>query len=333
MVNVSIIIKAYNEEKYIANCIESALKALKKVGGKNEIILVDSLSNDKTVEIAKKYPIRIIQLRKDWQKSAAAALQTGYIFSKGKFVYVLDGDMTLDENFISIALKKLKEDEEIAGIGGKMLLPENNKFLNKRARRIYKKYQKDFHDFGTVALAGGGLYKRSAIEEVRFLANPYLYCDEEADLGYRLEKKRYKVVKLNISSSIHYGFDINPTKFVFSKFTSKYFQGTGHLLRYHFGEKIFWKHLIKEKMRIFIIFWWMTLFISIILLFIKPVILHVHLILSLFLFLFILLRKKSISDFIYSILSWTLAGISIIIGFMKKPEDPLSYPQNVTIIK
>jgi len=333
MINVSIIIKAYNEEKYIANCIGSALKALKKVGGKNEVILVDSLSKDKTVEIAKKYPIRIVQLRKGWQKSAAAVLQTGYIFSKGKYIYVLDGDMTLDENFIKIALKKLKEDKEIAGVGGKMLLPKNNNFVNKRAKRIYEKHEKESRNSGIFALAGGGLYKKSAIEKVGFLANPYLYCYEEADLGYRLEKTEHKLTKLNIPSITHYGYGTNAIKFVFSKFTSKYFQGTGQLLRYYFGKKIFWKHLIKEKMSIIIIFWWLTLFISIILLFIKPAVLRVHLILSLFLFLFILLKKKSISDFSYSILSWTLAGISIIIGFMKKSKDPLSYPRDAIIIK
>ena len=333
MINVSIIIKAYNEERYIAKCVESALKALKKVGGNNEVILVDSLSKDKAVEIAKKYPIRIIQLKPNWQKSAAAALETGYRYSKGKYIYVLDGDMTLDENFISIALKKLKENGNIAGIGGEIKFPRANNLLNKRAKKIYNNYKKTIHNFQVSALGGGGLYKRSAIEDVSFLANPYLYSDEESDLGYRLKKKGYEMLRLDIPCIIHYGYNSSPVKFVFSKFTSKYLQGTGQMLRNYFGEKIFWKHIMEEKIRIFMLFWWLFFFISIILLFIKPIMSYIYMILSLFFFLFILLQKKSLKDFFYSITSWSLAGISIIIGFMKKPKDPLSYPRDATIIK
>ena len=333
MINVSIIIKAYNEEKYIAKCVESALKALKKVGGNNEVILVDSLSKDKAVEIAKKYPIRIIQLKPNWQKSAAAALETGYRYSKGKYIYVLDGDMTLNENFISVALKKLKKNESVAGIGGNMQVPKNDFFLNKRAKRHLKTYENHIDYFNAYSLPGGGLYKKSAIEKVECLANPYLFSDEEADLGFRLEKKRYRLMRLDFPSVRHYGYSTSPIKFVFSKFKSKYFQGTGQILRNYFGEKIFWKHLIEEKMRIFMIFWWLTFFISIPLLFIKPLIFYTYLILSLTPFLFILLRKKSITDFLYSIISWTLAGISILIGFFRKPKNPLSYPRDATIIK
>ena len=61
-IKVSIIIKALNEEEHIIKCIEKAIAALKEVKGKNEIILVDSGSRDDTVKLAKKYPIKILQI-------------------------------------------------------------------------------------------------------------------------------------------------------------------------------------------------------------------------------------------------------------------------------
>ena len=65
---ISIVIPVKDEKKIIARCIESVLKALE--GLKNyEVMLVDSCSVDKTVEIAKKYPIRILRLQKHWPKS------------------------------------------------------------------------------------------------------------------------------------------------------------------------------------------------------------------------------------------------------------------------
>ncbi len=58
---ISIIIRTYNESEYI----EKLLIALKSQTLKDiEIILVDSESTDKTVEIAQKYCDRIINIKK-----------------------------------------------------------------------------------------------------------------------------------------------------------------------------------------------------------------------------------------------------------------------------
>ncbi len=60
--NVSIVIKALNEERHIAAAIESAIAALEGMRGDGEIILADSASTDRTVEIAANYPIKIVSL-------------------------------------------------------------------------------------------------------------------------------------------------------------------------------------------------------------------------------------------------------------------------------
>ena len=57
---VSVIIKTLNEEQRIAATIESALDAIKQLGG--EVIIADSGSSDRTLEIASQYPVTIAQL-------------------------------------------------------------------------------------------------------------------------------------------------------------------------------------------------------------------------------------------------------------------------------
>jgi len=52
--SVSVIITTFNEEINVADCIESVMWA-------DEILLVDSFSTDRTVEIAGRYPIQILQ--------------------------------------------------------------------------------------------------------------------------------------------------------------------------------------------------------------------------------------------------------------------------------
>ncbi len=51
---LSVIITTFNEEVNVGDCIESALWA-------DEVLVVDSYSTDKTVEIARSYPVRVLQ--------------------------------------------------------------------------------------------------------------------------------------------------------------------------------------------------------------------------------------------------------------------------------
>ena len=71
MVKVSIIIPAYNAEKFIAETIKSAInQTLKDI----EIIIVNDASNDKTLEVSCKFAkkdsrIRVISHKKNKKRS------------------------------------------------------------------------------------------------------------------------------------------------------------------------------------------------------------------------------------------------------------------------
>lgn len=51
---VSVIVTTYNEEVNIADCLRS-------VGWADEVLLVDSFSTDRTIEIAGEFPVTILQ--------------------------------------------------------------------------------------------------------------------------------------------------------------------------------------------------------------------------------------------------------------------------------
>ena len=72
---VSVVIKALNEEAGIVATIESALRAASKVGG--EVVLADSCSTDRTVELAMKYPVRIVQLANASERCCGVGPQIG----------------------------------------------------------------------------------------------------------------------------------------------------------------------------------------------------------------------------------------------------------------
>src|SRR4249920_3766601 len=90
---VSIIIKALNEERHIASAIESALAALHGIDG--EVILADGGSSDRTIEIARRYPITIVQLTDAADLSRGSGAQLGFQYSSGRYLLLMDGDMQL----------------------------------------------------------------------------------------------------------------------------------------------------------------------------------------------------------------------------------------------
>jgi glycosyltransferase involved in cell wall biosynthesis len=98
---VSVIIKALNEERNIASAIESALAAVAGLDG--EVILADAASTDRTIEIARQYPIKIVQLSNIKDRSCGAGGQLGFQYSRGRFVCFIDGDMQLHQGFLPAA--------------------------------------------------------------------------------------------------------------------------------------------------------------------------------------------------------------------------------------
>jgi len=87
---VSIIVPAYNEEKVIANCVESILASDYK---NIEVMLVDDGSKDNTYTVMKQYqhPPRVTALTKP-NGGKASALNLGYSHSKGEILMFVDAD-------------------------------------------------------------------------------------------------------------------------------------------------------------------------------------------------------------------------------------------------
>src|SRR5258706_5393504 len=113
---VSIIIKALNEQRHVAAAIESALAALGGIDG--EVILADSGSRDRTIEIARRYPIKIVQLINTAERSCGIGAQLGFQYSRGRYLCLIDGDMQLHDDFLPAAFDFLAKNPTVAGVGG-----------------------------------------------------------------------------------------------------------------------------------------------------------------------------------------------------------------------
>src|SRR5436853_3089791 len=180
-VTVSVIIKALNEEQHIASAIESAIAALSGIDG--EVILADGGSTDRTVEIARRYPIVIVRLNRTEDRSCGSGAQLGFQHSRGRYLLLMDGDQRLRPGFIPAAMETLRRDPALAGVGGKLF---EYGIVNEEYEQRSKRYDPDGRVGFVTRLNSSGLYRRTGIESIGYVTDRNLHGAEEFDLGARL---------------------------------------------------------------------------------------------------------------------------------------------------
>lgn len=109
---VSLVIPVYNEEKHIISCLDSILLQEEKP---DEIIIIDNNSSDKTVEIAKKYPVKIITEK---QQGITPARNAGFNAAEFEIIARTDADTILPKDWIKQIKKAFEENPKLVGFSG-----------------------------------------------------------------------------------------------------------------------------------------------------------------------------------------------------------------------
>lgn len=95
---ISVLVAAYNAEKYIEKCLDSLInQTLKEI----QIICIDDASTDQTLSILQKYAMndpRILVLEQSVNQGQAKARNRGLTYATGEFVTMVDSDDWLDTN-------------------------------------------------------------------------------------------------------------------------------------------------------------------------------------------------------------------------------------------
>ncbi|MBI3573213.1 MAG: glycosyltransferase family 2 protein [Candidatus Kerfeldbacteria bacterium] len=110
---VSIVIPAYNEARYLEACLAS-LKA-QDFSGVFEIIVVDNNSSDDTAAIASRLGARVII---EPTRGVCAARQAGTLAASGEVVLSTDADTTFPPNWLTRIWVEFSRDPEVVAVAG-----------------------------------------------------------------------------------------------------------------------------------------------------------------------------------------------------------------------
>lgn len=116
MSRVSVLMAAYNSEKYIREAIESLLSQTYK---DIQIICIDDVSTDNTFSIMKEYAakdqrIRVLQMERN--SGQAKARNQGLAVADGDYITMVDSDDWLSEDAIESAVSAIEKESDLDSV-------------------------------------------------------------------------------------------------------------------------------------------------------------------------------------------------------------------------
>jgi len=201
---VSVVIVNWNGLEDTKACLEHTRHQTYK---NIEIIVVDNGSADSSVnELRKIQDIRLVENSKNLGFTGGHI--AGYQVSSGKYILLLNNDAVMDKNYIVKAVNYIEDNPSVAVLGGRAYLWDDDNPLFDRANRFYA-YQNinlitaegifPQADLGVpqeVNNVSGScvMIRRTAIEKVGYLHEPFFAYFEEVDLFARMKRAGYGVI-------------------------------------------------------------------------------------------------------------------------------------------
>jgi GT2 family glycosyltransferase len=208
---VSIITVNFNGKKFLKTLFDSVFR-LNYPKNKLEIILVDNVSVDNSVEFVKNnYPT--IKIIKNDVNNYCKAINLGLVASKSKYVALVNNDTRLDKNWLIELIKVISKDKKVAAVGSKILnmagkiqnvahyeLP-NFYWGERGAGQVRKRY----NAIEEVSSLSGAivLYRKNVIFEVGLFDEDFVIYGEDVDMHFRLRRKGYKLISVPTSIAYH----------------------------------------------------------------------------------------------------------------------------------
>ena len=178
---ISVIIPTLNEEKYIEKTLLSLKAQTIKVP--YEIIVVDSNSKDRTVEIARKYADKVIVTKR---KGIAVGRNVGAKYASGNFLVFIDADTVLLPNILEKAYNEIKKRD--VSLVSCPIVPMTSSLLLHLMYRVYNQFSISSIKFGRPQISGMFMVTKRKIFDAVGGFNENLKILEDFDFSEKVSK-------------------------------------------------------------------------------------------------------------------------------------------------
>jgi glycosyltransferase involved in cell wall biosynthesis len=190
---ISLIIPAHNEENYIGDCLEHVLK--NSNGKLAEIIVVDNWSDDKTSEVASRYP-GVIVVRED-EKGVSAARQAGFKASTGDILAFTDADTRMPPGWVEKIQEQFNANQELACLSGPCSYYDLSRVRNLATKPHWQIINAAGNITNSVVIGGNFAIRRSVLEKMGGFDTNIQFYGDDTDIGRRAGK--FGTVKMDLS--------------------------------------------------------------------------------------------------------------------------------------
>lgn len=189
MPETSIVIRTFNEERDLGNL----LAAIKKQNYKDyEIVLVDSGSSDKTLEIARNHKVKIVEIN-SYDFTFGYSLNVGCDAARGKFlVFASAHVLPVDNNWLKNLIAPFKKDNTVAMVYGRQTGFSGSKFSEKiDFKRLFKNSEVNSNVPLNYANNANSAVRKDLWKKEPF--DEYLFGLEDIDWARKMAQKGFTI--------------------------------------------------------------------------------------------------------------------------------------------
>jgi len=191
---ISLVIPAYNEEKYLETCLKSAIENPNSKFF--EIIVIDNASTDNTSLIIKQFPN--VKLFKEVKKGTSFARQRGLKEATGDIIAFIDADTIIPNGWLEKAKQKFSKDDKIICLSGPYKYYDGHTVKNSIVNFFWWLTAPIAYRFtGYMILGGNFIVKKNALETIGGFDHDVKFYGDDTNLARRLNKVGKVVFDMN----------------------------------------------------------------------------------------------------------------------------------------
>ncbi|MCX6787359.1 MAG: glycosyltransferase family A protein [Candidatus Kaiserbacteria bacterium] len=187
---ISFVIPAYNEENYIADCLQSVLHATADKPYLTEIVVVNNASTDRTAEIARQFPgVCVVD---ESRKGLTRARQKGFESTTGELIANIDSDVRLPIDWLDKAFAEFERCPELVCLSGPFVYHDLS-LLHRLITKmfyglgfIFYRLNRLFTRRGAMAQGGNFIVRRTSLQKIGGYDTNIAFFGEDTDIARRM---------------------------------------------------------------------------------------------------------------------------------------------------